>query len=175
MIYEIKDSSLKPSQFAPVTLVYKLINGVIKATNENHDRYHYKTTGVLSPFPSVSERIKATKLMFAPIILQDRHRPLSSSSSLLRGQPPKWKFRRVLLRNRLHSPSLSFCVFFCHFQDDNSMFFQFGPSIEQQASVILNIMEEYDWYIFSIVTTYYPGYQDFVTKVTPCTWDSMHS
>lgn len=57
-------------------------------------------------------------------------------------------------------------MFFCHFQDDNSMFFQFGPSIEQQASVILNIMEEYDWYIFSIVTTYYPGYQDFVTKVT---------
>lgn len=49
------------------------------------------------------------------------------------------------------------------------MFFQFGPSIEQQASVILNIMEEYDWYIFSIVTTYYPGYQDFVTKVTAST------
>lgn len=46
------------------------------------------------------------------------------------------------------------------------MFFQFGPSIEQQASVMLNIMKEYDWYIFSIVTTYYPGYQDFVTKVT---------
>ncbi|XP_057184345.1 glutamate receptor ionotropic, NMDA 2B [Triplophysa rosa] len=45
------------------------------------------------------------------------------------------------------------------------MFFQFGPSIEQQASVMLNIMEEYDWYIFSIVTTYYPGYQDFVTKI----------
>ncbi|CDQ98997.1 unnamed protein product [Oncorhynchus mykiss] len=50
-------------------------------------------------------------------------------------------------------------------QDDNSMFFQFGPSIEQQASVMLNIMEEYDWYIFSIVTTYYPGYLDFVTKI----------
>uniref|UniRef100_A0A8D3CQ51 Glutamate receptor n=1 Tax=Scophthalmus maximus TaxID=52904 RepID=A0A8D3CQ51_SCOMX len=47
-------------------------------------------------------------------------------------------------------------------KDDNSMFFQFGPSIEQQASVMLNIMEEYDWYIFSIVTTYYPGYQDFI-------------
>lgn len=45
------------------------------------------------------------------------------------------------------------------------MFFQFGPSIEQQASVMLNIMEEYDWYIFSIVTTYFPGYQDFVNKV----------
>ncbi|XP_030649420.1 glutamate receptor ionotropic, NMDA 2B [Chanos chanos] len=50
-------------------------------------------------------------------------------------------------------------------KDDNSMFFQFGPSIEQQASVMLNIMEEYDWYIFSIVTTYYPGYQDFITKI----------
>lgn len=50
-------------------------------------------------------------------------------------------------------------------KDDSSMFFQFGPSIEQQASVMLNIMEEYDWYIFSIVTTYYPGYQDFVTKI----------
>uniref|UniRef100_A0A8C1PY76 Glutamate receptor n=1 Tax=Cyprinus carpio TaxID=7962 RepID=A0A8C1PY76_CYPCA len=47
-------------------------------------------------------------------------------------------------------------------KDDHSMFFQFGPSIEQQASVMLNIMEEYDWYIFSIVTTYYPGYQDFI-------------
>ncbi|XP_062873346.1 glutamate receptor ionotropic, NMDA 2B-like [Trichomycterus rosablanca] len=50
-------------------------------------------------------------------------------------------------------------------KDDHSLFFQFGPSIEQQASVMLNIMEEYDWYIFSIVTTYYPGYQDFVTKI----------
>lgn len=55
-------------------------------------------------------------------------------------------------------------------QDDHSMFFQFGPSIEQQASVMLNIMEEYDWYIFSIVTTYYPGYQDFVNKVSKQTY-----
>ncbi|KAL6038718.1 hypothetical protein STEG23_008211, partial [Scotinomys teguina] len=50
-------------------------------------------------------------------------------------------------------------------RDESSMFFQFGPSIEQQASVMLNIMEEYDWYIFSIVTTYFPGYQDFVNKI----------
>ncbi|KAE8282893.1 Glutamate receptor ionotropic, NMDA 2B [Larimichthys crocea] len=101
MIDEIKDSSFQCLEFVPAALMYKLIKGVIKATNENHDRYHYKPAGVLSPFSS----------------------------------------------------------------DDNSMFFQFGPSIEQQASVILNIMEEYDWYIFSIVTTYYPGYQDFVTKI----------
>ncbi|XP_075038978.1 glutamate receptor ionotropic, NMDA 2B [Mixophyes fleayi] len=50
-------------------------------------------------------------------------------------------------------------------KEESSMFFQFGPSIEQQASVMLNIMEEYDWYIFSIVTTYFPGYQDFENKV----------
>ncbi|XP_053711723.1 glutamate receptor ionotropic, NMDA 2B-like isoform X1 [Synchiropus splendidus] len=50
-------------------------------------------------------------------------------------------------------------------KDDHSMFFQFGPSIEQQATVMLNIMEEYDWNIFSIVTTYYPGYEDFVNKL----------
>nr|5IOU_B Chain B, Ionotropic glutamate receptor subunit NR2B [Xenopus laevis]5IOU_D Chain D, Ionotropic glutamate receptor subunit NR2B [Xenopus laevis]5IOV_B Chain B, Ionotropic glutamate receptor subunit NR2B [Xenopus laevis]5IOV_D Chain D, Ionotropic glutamate receptor subunit NR2B [Xenopus laevis]5IPQ_B Chain B, Ionotropic glutamate receptor subunit NR2B [Xenopus laevis]5IPQ_D Chain D, Ionotropic glutamate receptor subunit NR2B [Xenopus laevis]5IPR_B Chain B, Ionotropic glutamate receptor subun len=50
-------------------------------------------------------------------------------------------------------------------KEEASMFFQFGPSIEQQASVMLNIMEEYDWYIFSIVTTYFPGYQDFENKV----------
>ncbi|XP_032869139.1 glutamate receptor ionotropic, NMDA 2B [Amblyraja radiata] len=50
-------------------------------------------------------------------------------------------------------------------KDDSSMFFQFGPSIEQQASVMLNVMEEYDWYIFSIVTSYFPGYQEFVNKI----------
>lgn len=42
------------------------------------------------------------------------------------------------------------------------MFFQFGPSIEQQASVMLNIMEEYDWHIFSIVVSKFPGYQEFI-------------
>uniref|UniRef100_A0A8C1IZ48 Glutamate receptor n=1 Tax=Cyprinus carpio TaxID=7962 RepID=A0A8C1IZ48_CYPCA len=56
-------------------------------------------------------------------------------------------------------------------KDDHSMFFQFGPSIEQQASVMLNIMEEYDWYIFSIVTTYYPGYQDFVNRNSFVGWE----
>lgn len=139
MIGEIKDSSSESPEFAPATLVYKLIKGVIKATNENHDRYHYKPAGVLSPFSSVSGRTKEARLMFAPILL--RNLPAVRTGECIKAS--------------------ALCP-----QDDNSMFFQFGPSIEQQASVILNIMEEYDWYIFSIVTTYYPGYQDFVTKVT---------
>lgn len=27
---------------------------------------------------------------------------------------------------------------------------------------MLNIMEEYDWHIFSIVTSKFPGYQEFI-------------
>lgn len=46
MISDIKDSSFESPEFAAATPhVYKLIKGVIKATNENHDRYHYN--GVL--------------------------------------------------------------------------------------------------------------------------------
>lgn len=111
--------------------------------------------------------------MFTPILLQNHHCPLSSICSPLCVKPTKLKFRPILLHNHLHSASL-FLRVLLSFQDDNSMFFQFGPSIEQQASVILNIMEEYDWYIFSIVTTYYPGYQDFVTKVAALSRDGMH-
>lgn len=110
MIDEIKDSSFESPEFAPATPVYKLIKGVIKATNENHDRYHYKPTGVLSPFSSVSERIKAAKLMFAPIMLQNHRRPLSSICSPLCVKPTKLKFRPILLRNHLHSASLFLCV-----------------------------------------------------------------
>lgn len=169
MTDEIEDSSFELPEFAPAAPVYKLIKGVIKATNENHDRYHYKPTSVLSHFSSASRRTKAAKLMCAPIMLQRHCHSLSSICSPLCVEPTKWKHRPISLHNHVRSS-----VCFCHFQDDNSMFFQFGPSIEQQASVILNIMEEYDWYIFSIVTTYYPGYQDFVTKVTALGWDSTH-
>lgn len=169
MIDEIKDSSFGSPEFAPAAPVYKLIKGAIKATNENHDRYHYKPTGVLSHFSSASGRTKAAKLMFAPIMLQNHRCSLSSICSPLCVEPTKLKFRPILLHNHV------LCVCFCHFQDDDSMFFQFGPSIEQQASVILNIMEEYDWYIFSIVTTYYPGYQDFVTKVTALSRDNINT
>ncbi|KAJ8345061.1 hypothetical protein SKAU_G00292540 [Synaphobranchus kaupii] len=46
--------------------------------------------------------------------------------------------------------------------DVKSTFFQFGASIQQEALAMLNIMEEYDWHVFSIVTSKYPGYKDFI-------------
>lgn len=95
MIDEIEDSSFESPEFAPATHIYKLIKGVIKANNENHGRYHYKPTGVLSPLSSVSERIKKNKLMFAPIMLQNHCHPLSSSCSPLCVKPTKLKFRPI--------------------------------------------------------------------------------
>lgn len=50
----------------------------------------------------------------------------------------------------------------CSLQDVKSTFFQFGASIQQEALLMLNIMEEYDWHIFSIVTSKFPGYQEFI-------------
>uniref|UniRef100_A0A8C8DL63 Glutamate receptor n=1 Tax=Oryzias sinensis TaxID=183150 RepID=A0A8C8DL63_9TELE len=47
-------------------------------------------------------------------------------------------------------------------KDEKSTFFQFGASIQQEALLMLNIMEEYDWHIFSIVTSKFPGYQEFI-------------
>ncbi|KAK1799115.1 hypothetical protein P4O66_007366, partial [Electrophorus voltai] len=49
-----------------------------------------------------------------------------------------------------------------YWSDVKSTFFQFGASIQQEALLMLNIMEEYDWHVFSIVTSKYPGYQDFI-------------
>ncbi|XP_077940244.1 glutamate receptor ionotropic, NMDA 2A [Gasterosteus aculeatus] len=47
-------------------------------------------------------------------------------------------------------------------KDVKSTFFQFGASIQQEALLMLNIMEEYDWHIFSIVVSKFPGYQEFI-------------
>uniref|UniRef100_A0A8C9TWC7 Glutamate receptor n=1 Tax=Scleropages formosus TaxID=113540 RepID=A0A8C9TWC7_SCLFO len=48
-------------------------------------------------------------------------------------------------------------------KDGKSTFFQFGASIQQEALLMLNIMEEYDWHVFSIVTSKFPGYKDFIS------------
>lgn len=107
----LRTAALSPPEFAPAAPVYKLIKGVIKATNENHDRYHYKPTGVLSPFSSVSRRIKAARLMFAPILLQNRCCAFSSICSPLCVKPTKLKFRLILLHNHLHCSSVCLCHF----------------------------------------------------------------
>uniref|UniRef100_A0A6Q2YVL3 Glutamate receptor n=1 Tax=Esox lucius TaxID=8010 RepID=A0A6Q2YVL3_ESOLU len=48
-------------------------------------------------------------------------------------------------------------------KDTKSTFFQFGASLMQEALLMMNIMEEYDWHIFSIVTSKFPGYQEFIS------------
>ncbi|TRY64426.1 hypothetical protein DNTS_017120 [Danionella cerebrum] len=49
--------------------------------------------------------------------------------------------------------------------DDGSSFFQFGASLQQEALLMLAIMEEYDWHVFSVVTTKFPGFQEFIATV----------
>lgn len=51
------------------------------------------------------------------------------------------------------------------FQDEKSTFFQFGAALQQEALLMLAIMEEYDWHVFSIVTSKFPGYQNFISTL----------
>ncbi|XP_062874463.1 glutamate receptor ionotropic, NMDA 2A [Trichomycterus rosablanca] len=66
-------------------------------------------------------------------------------------------------------------------KDVKSTFFQFGASIQQEALLMLNIMEEYDWHVFSIVTSKFPGYQDFISVLKTTVdnsfvgWDLQHT
>lgn len=62
------------------------------------------------------------------------------------------------------NPKLLF-VCLCVLQDEKSTFFQFGAALQQEALLMLAIMEEYDWHVFSIVTSKFPGYQDFITTL----------
>ncbi|XP_077461299.1 glutamate receptor ionotropic, NMDA 2A isoform X1 [Stigmatopora argus] len=50
-------------------------------------------------------------------------------------------------------------------KDEKSTFFQFGAALRQEALLMLSIMEEYDWHVFSIVTSKFPGYQDFISTL----------
>lgn len=50
-------------------------------------------------------------------------------------------------------------------QDEKSTFFQFGAALQQEALLMLAIMEEYDWHVFSIVTSKFPGYQEFISTL----------
>ncbi|XP_060138374.1 glutamate receptor ionotropic, NMDA 2A [Zootoca vivipara] len=50
-------------------------------------------------------------------------------------------------------------------KDVMSMFFQFGASIQQEAIIMLKFMQYYDWHVFSLVTSTFPGYRDFISFI----------
>ncbi|KAL4648114.1 glutamate receptor ionotropic, NMDA 2C-like [Arapaima gigas] len=48
---------------------------------------------------------------------------------------------------------------------DGSTFLQLGSSIEQQITAMFKVMEEYDWGNFVVITSMYPGYENFVDYI----------
>ncbi|KAI4905612.1 hypothetical protein NFI96_019136, partial [Prochilodus magdalenae] len=50
-------------------------------------------------------------------------------------------------------------------QETGSIFLQFSTSTALQLEVIFEVLEEYDWTAFSVVSTRHHGYQDFLSVV----------
>uniref|UniRef100_G3P917 Glutamate receptor n=1 Tax=Gasterosteus aculeatus aculeatus TaxID=481459 RepID=G3P917_GASAC len=50
-------------------------------------------------------------------------------------------------------------------QESGSIFLQFSSSTTLQLEVIFEVLEEYDWTSFSVVSTRHHGYQDFLSVV----------
>ncbi|KAG7260702.1 hypothetical protein CRUP_016089 [Coryphaenoides rupestris] len=50
-------------------------------------------------------------------------------------------------------------------QETGSIFLQFSSSTALQLEVIFEVLEEYDWTAFSVVSTRHHGYQDFLSVV----------
>ncbi|XP_038633680.1 glutamate receptor ionotropic, NMDA 2C isoform X2 [Scyliorhinus canicula] len=50
-------------------------------------------------------------------------------------------------------------------KEQHSTFLQLGASMEQQIKVIFKVMEEYDWGSFAIITSFFPGYQEFINHI----------
>uniref|UniRef100_A0A8C9WJY3 Glutamate receptor n=1 Tax=Scleropages formosus TaxID=113540 RepID=A0A8C9WJY3_SCLFO len=51
------------------------------------------------------------------------------------------------------------------YKGDGSRFLQLGSSIEQQINCMFKVMEEYNWDSFVVITSLYPGYEDFVEYI----------
>lgn len=51
------------------------------------------------------------------------------------------------------------------FQESGSIYLQFTCSTALQLEVIFEVLEEYDWTAFSVVTTRHHGYEDFLAMV----------
>ncbi|NXQ32888.1 NMDE4 protein, partial [Alaudala cheleensis] len=58
-------------------------------------------------------------------------------------------------------------------KEQGSTFLQLGSSTEQQLRVIFELLEEYDWTSFAVVTTLLPGHEDFVDYVEALTDSSF--
>lgn len=67
-------------------------------------------------------------------------------------------------QNGYHCPST---------QESGSIYLQFSSSTALQLEVIFEVLEEYDWTAFSVVTTRHHGYQDFLSIVEGLTDDSF--
>ncbi|NXP80699.1 NMDE4 protein, partial [Ramphastos sulfuratus] len=50
-------------------------------------------------------------------------------------------------------------------QEKGSTFLQLGSSTEQQLQVIFEVLEEYEWTSFAVLTTLLPGHEAFVDYV----------
>lgn len=53
----------------------------------------------------------------------------------------------------------------CCLQESGSIYLQFTCSTLLQLEVIFEVLEEYDWTSFSVVTTRHHGYEDFLAMV----------
>uniref|UniRef100_A0A8C4TH49 Glutamate receptor n=1 Tax=Erpetoichthys calabaricus TaxID=27687 RepID=A0A8C4TH49_ERPCA len=54
-------------------------------------------------------------------------------------------------------------------KESGSTFLQLGSSTAQQLRVIFEVLEEYDWTSFSLVSTRHPGFEDFLSFVDAIT------
>ncbi|XP_006277709.4 glutamate receptor ionotropic, NMDA 2D isoform X1 [Alligator mississippiensis] len=58
-------------------------------------------------------------------------------------------------------------------KEKGSTFLQLGSSTEQQLQVIFEVLEEYDWTAFAVLTTLFPGYEDFIDYIEVLTDSSF--
>ncbi|NWS50659.1 NMDE4 protein, partial [Probosciger aterrimus] len=58
-------------------------------------------------------------------------------------------------------------------QEKGSTFLQLGSSTEQQLRVILEVLEEYDWTSFAVLTTLVPGHEAVAAYVEALTEGSF--
>ncbi|KAJ7313985.1 hypothetical protein JRQ81_005841 [Phrynocephalus forsythii] len=58
-------------------------------------------------------------------------------------------------------------------KEKGSTFLQLGSSTKQQLQVMFEVLEQYDWTAFAVITTLFPGYEDFVDYIEVLTDSSF--